>query len=120
MTTTTQGYSEAEVRAFATHLDAALRRNAERAEAMAKLRRVCAGEPPEPPSPPPLTWLVDPFRQPPDKWPNGGSVGGGGHTDNANRTSPIGSPAPSALAIAVGLVSFFVIFFVVAAVVYLR
>lgn len=95
--TTTPGYSEAELldayAAFTTRLDAAVSRDAERAEAMARLRRVCAGEPAgdalPPPPPPPYLPVVDQFRMQRD----GGSVKGGGHTDNANRRNPIGSPS---------------------------
>lgn len=60
------------------------------AEAMARLRRVCAGEPAgDVPPPPPYAPLTDPFR----RLGGGGSVGGGGHTDNANTRNPIGSPS---------------------------
>lgn len=91
MSVPTPGYSRAELldayNAFTTRLDAAVGRDTERAEAMARLRRVCAGEPagdmPPAPPPPPYAPLVDPFRR-----ASGGSVKGGGNTDaseaNAN------------------------------------
>ena len=62
MSEQTPGYSEAELldayNAFTARLDAAVSRDTERAAAMARLRRVCAGEPP---APPPHAPLVDPF-----------------------------------------------------------
>lgn len=73
---------------FSARVDASVARAAEQAKAMARLRRVCAGEPPPPP-PPPYAPLTDPFR----RLGGGGSVKGGGHTDNANRRNPIGSPS---------------------------
>lgn len=78
MTAPTPGYSEAELleayNAFTARLDAAVSRDTERTEAMARLRRVCAGEPAgdalPPPPPPPYHPVVDPFRRNPIGSPN--------------------------------------------------
>ena len=69
MTVPTPGYSEAELLdayfAFTARLDAAVNRDTERAEAMAKLRRVCAGDPAaDVPPPPPYAPQVDLFVRP--------------------------------------------------------
>lgn len=65
--------------ALSAPVDASVARAAGHAEAMARLRRACAGEPDAdtlPPPPPPFEPVVDPFRQ-----RSGGSVAGGGNTN---------------------------------------